>query len=313
MKKRLAVMLSLVLLVSLSPAGRAADSGTLTRADAVEKVVRTLYPRTDTGGAFDFENNYCVHAAGSMHLPVADKIGQGFPLLTELHSDTPSLIFKDVDGETPGVIYVNLAKAMGMINGYPGQVFRPAQTPTVNEAVALLVRAFGYGYMADDKGGFPGGYMAAARELGIFDEGSTVKGPQSISAADFDKLLALFAALPNSSMRKYIDFRRPKTPEELVKTYEKAVDDRQGVIQYALLSQPLREKNHSEFAGLNWVTGVSSPWVTGYESKEKASLQYEVTFHYATSAWPSEDQVVSLTLGRQGDFYQITAIDPLFF
>ena len=47
--------------------------------------------------------------------------------------------------------------------------FEPERTITFNEALKIIIEALGYGFFADQKGGFPNGYISVADRIGILD------------------------------------------------------------------------------------------------------------------------------------------------
>ncbi len=72
----------------------------------------------------------------------------------------------------------------------------------------------------------------------------------------------------------------PKDPHAAVATWAEGVKTRNGALQYAVMSQELREDVYSHFVELNWTTGTSSPWVLSYEVIDKGKIDGE-TFWYA--------------------------------
>jgi hypothetical protein len=80
----------------------------------------------------------------------------------------------------------------------------------------------------------------------------------------------------------------PKDPYSAAKSYAEGVKTRNGALQYAVMSPELRSEHYSEFAGLGWVTGVSSPWVESYEirelyRKDNDICRFEMAFTYTDS------------------------------
>lgn len=75
--------------------------------------------------------------------------------------------FNDVPADHWATGYINIATEQGVISGYPDGTFRPEQPVTYNEAITMLVRMLGYGISV--VGGYPAGYVAKAREIGITD------------------------------------------------------------------------------------------------------------------------------------------------
>ena len=56
--------------------------------------------------------------------------------------------------------------------------------------------------------------------------------------------------------------------EEAANLWAKGIMTRNGVLQYSVMSNELQQefKNHLSDANItSWVTGTSSPWITGYE------------------------------------------------
>ncbi len=83
--------------------------------------------------------------------------------------------FDDVGTDHWANGYINVATAQGLIEGDGDGKFRPNDSITYAEAMAIMVRATGYTPMADDKGGYPTGYISVGSSNGINKnvEGST--------------------------------------------------------------------------------------------------------------------------------------------
>jgi len=78
--------------------------------------------------------------------------------------------FADVTAAHWASGYVKHAKGLGIIAGYNDAEFGPEDNVTYEQAIKLIVAALGYTYMADDKGGYPAGYMMVAADLKITDK-----------------------------------------------------------------------------------------------------------------------------------------------
>ncbi len=63
--------------------------------------------------------------------------------------------------------YINLATAQGLIVGDDLGNFRPDDSITYSEAMAIFVRALGYEVMAEDKGAYPEGHVVVAGSIGL--------------------------------------------------------------------------------------------------------------------------------------------------
>jgi len=65
--------------------------------------------------------------------------------------------------------WIDAAHALGLVEGDDNGLFRPNDPVTNEEFIKMLVVSLGYEPMADAKGGFPAGYVAAAARCGITD------------------------------------------------------------------------------------------------------------------------------------------------
>lgn len=75
--------------------------------------------------------------------------------------------FYDVNTEHWANGYINIATAQGLIEGDGDGNFRPNDPITYAEAMAIMVRATGYTPSADDKGGYPSGYIVVGSGNGL--------------------------------------------------------------------------------------------------------------------------------------------------
>lgn len=130
---------------------------------------------------------------------------------------------------------------------------------------------------------------------------------------DYDGHLRIFKISPEQESqfdKQIVEYMAPNSAPEAVNAYAKAVQERKGAIQYALLSDKLKAETKDGFAEMNWVTGVSSPWVTGYDIKDTGKGNYDIVFHWATSAGKSPDSTVKLTVAQKAgqSFWEITKL-----
>ncbi len=63
---------------------------------------------------------------------------------------------------------VNLLSRAGILKGYPDKTYGANQLTTVGDAVTFLIRILGYEDAAEERGGYPEGYMQLARERNLF-------------------------------------------------------------------------------------------------------------------------------------------------
>lgn len=75
-----------------------------------------------------------------------------------------STAFDDVNAEHWASGYINVATNLGIIEGDGDGKFRPNEAITYREAVTIMVRATGYEPAAQNKGGYPKGYLTTASE-----------------------------------------------------------------------------------------------------------------------------------------------------
>ncbi len=88
----------------------------------------------------------------------------------------------------------------------------------------------------------------------------------------------------------------PTTPKEAMEKWAQGVKERNGALQYAVLSPELKEQSFSDYESFGWVTGTSSPWVEHYEITKETKVgenawEYEVRFELATSTGPAGSSV----------------------
>ncbi|MBC7075586.1 MAG: copper amine oxidase N-terminal domain-containing protein [Syntrophomonadaceae bacterium] len=89
------------------------------------------------------------------------------------------------------------------------------------------------------------------------------------------------------------------TPREAVETWARGVKERNGALQYAILSPELKEQKRDAYESCGWVTGVSSPWIRDYhivsESKTADDTwTYDVKYSWETSSGPSGDSLCTV-------------------
>lgn len=78
-----------------------------------------------------------------------------------------AVAFSDVSADAQYYESLRVAAGYKMIS--PTGSFRPDDTITFNEAVRVCAGAAGYGAWVEQLGGYPGGYLQSARQMGILD------------------------------------------------------------------------------------------------------------------------------------------------
>lgn len=77
--------------------------------------------------------------------------------------------FSDVDGNHKYAHQIYGLKSMNLISGFSDGTFRPDTNITATEFIVVITRALGYGYRAEAKGGYPGGYYSVFATLEMND------------------------------------------------------------------------------------------------------------------------------------------------
>lgn len=79
-------------------------------------------------------------------------------------------VFRDVPEDRSDALEIIAAYHAGLINGEPGGEFRPDDAATTLEAVKILMNILGYQTYAEEKGGYPLGYLTAASEIDLIEK-----------------------------------------------------------------------------------------------------------------------------------------------
>lgn len=105
------------------------------------------------------------------------------------------------------------------------------------------------------------------------------------------------------------------TKEEAAGVWANGLLRRSAALQYAVLSAPLKAQYATQLdqAAPGWVTGLSSPFVSGYEivKTEEVSpgvCRVTLRFALATSTGPAGEASATLDIAQEGNFWRITAI-----
>ncbi|TJY41308.1 copper amine oxidase N-terminal domain-containing protein [Cohnella pontilimi] len=106
-----------------------------------------------------------------------------------------------------------------------------------------------------------------------------------------------------------------KSPEGAVQTWAEAIKNRNGAVQFAMLAPDLQKKTRKQFESLNWVTGVSSPWVDSFTVSNDGKtgqdqLSYSVLFKLATSTGSAGEGTLKATVRKSDDTWSLIGIQP---
>lgn len=153
--------------------------------------------------------------------------------------------------------------------------------------------------------------LAPARELAEM-LGATVRWNGERNAVDIqmpqtDSLQRQIEQLQNAL--------KAAAPEEAVENWARAVQTRNGAMEYAMLSKGLKETRRELLEKGGWVTGTSSPWLAKYSIGEKqantdGSFTFRVKFDYRTSEdadkperWNELDSFPVIVREENGSWY----------
>lgn len=105
------------------------------------------------------------------------------------------------------------------------------------------------------------------------------------------------------------------TPEATALVWAKGIATRNGVMQYSVLNNKLKEEFKKSMEGQIWVTGTSSPWVVKYAvvDNKKTGDTYEITveFTWATSAGPAGKTKSKLTILKEDGKWRISRYEEV--
>lgn len=108
----------------------------------------------------------------------------------------------------------------------------------------------------------------------------------------------------------------PCTAEAAADLWAKGVKSRNGILQYSIMDNQLKQKFKEEMVknkNLCWITGTSSPWVENYKiinSKkiDNTNYQYTIKFQWVTSTGPAEPSENKLIVGQEDGKWRVKEI-----
>ncbi len=192
-KRLLAALLSTGLLLSVVPAFA---EDTEAKEESAEVVTSETAPTESTNDLADIENavlkdKYAEELAllsglgiiDDTNLKLTNSITRAEFLalvmktikMDKTVTESSEVIFYDVLPTNDYYSAIMSAHKMGLINGDDKGCFNPDSPIDAISALKILVCALDYGFIADAKGGYPRGYLEAAKDLGLSD-GITVSG-----------------------------------------------------------------------------------------------------------------------------------------
>ena len=181
LKKLISVVLSVVMVASFLVVGTSAASypdveETASYSAAVELLSALDILKGDENGNFnpDAEIKRSEFAA-----VVCRALGQENAATSSVSK------FDDVAANHWAVGYIGWAAGKGIVNGYGDGTFGPDKAVSYQEAVKMIMAALGYGKLAENKGGYPYGYLSLAGTYGVtagLSANPTEAAPRSLVA-----------------------------------------------------------------------------------------------------------------------------------
>lgn len=105
------------------------------------------------------------------------------------------------------------------------------------------------------------------------------------------------------------------SPEDAARVWADGLKTRSAALQYSVMRLPLQNEyaRQLEKTAPNWVTGVSSPWIDGYqiirvEDPAQDCRIVKMRFFTETSTGPAGKYEAILTLKREDAFWRIAKI-----
>lgn len=186
-RKTWALLLTVAMLVAcFAPFGVSAAEATTTNAVSVEQDVFTDIAESPYKDEIKLLNAISVLAgdpAGTFRpndtisrAEMAAIIVRIYGMEDAVQAHTGATKFDDVPESHWATGYINIASGLGVINGDGNGIFRPDDKVTYNEAVKMLVCVVGYGMEADERGGWPAGYLVVANDLDISEDVKVTSG-----------------------------------------------------------------------------------------------------------------------------------------
>ena len=105
------------------------------------------------------------------------------------------------------------------------------------------------------------------------------------------------------------------SPDDAAEVWMSGLEARSAALQYSVMGTELKKEYVKQLDENypNWVTGISSPWVSGYKVTNMSATgadQYVIKLSISTetSAGPAGDYNAVLIVMRDGNFWRITDI-----
>lgn len=109
-----------------------------------------------------------------------------------------------------------------------------------------------------------------------------------------------------------------ETPEEAAEFWAKGEEERNGIFQYVVACDELKNRIQQELGDMEdnlWVIGTSSPWVKSYKimpkkEMDKNTYEIKIIYYWTTSTGEITPSEVNLTVAKQKVFWCVKDVKP---
>lgn len=170
MKRILSFVLSLVFVIGMLPCFgvSAATSDDMTATDRVIQQMRDL-------GIMEGDENGDIEPTATLSRAEFVTLIARIMDMEDIYADAENDLFVDVSQNYWAKSAILACAKAGYINGTEPGVFSPEDNISLEQALKIMVRVLGYEYMAQEKGGYPAGYLYTANRLELMDNITTAQ------------------------------------------------------------------------------------------------------------------------------------------
>lgn len=216
--------------------------------------------------------------------------------------------FRDVTSEEEA--YIAAAKLLGFVTGESESEFSPDRAVTFNEAAKMITDVLGYTVHAQQKGGYPVGYIAAAGEKGLLKNTGTFNYE---APADPERIAQLLYNSLEVEMAEFLPFpgegRYETTEKTLLGTMLK-VNKTKGLVTANSLTSldSVDTKAPKEAVRLETKDGIDDFYPEGQSSLPQM-LGRNVTCYWCEDSESGRKTVLGYLANRSYDILRIDAAD----
>lgn len=171
------------------------DCGVFADADALDSAAAYQLEMLNRLGLVDETADAINMTEPVSRLDFAVAVSRVFGVITDPNGNVPESGFDDMADYSAEEVYaVQLLADRGLVSGTGPKTFSPDEVILQEQAAKILVCTLGYGFVAEEEGGYPSGYVSRAARLGLTD-GFSFDGGQPLNRGALISMLyhALFA------------------------------------------------------------------------------------------------------------------------